>query len=235
MGVAVAVRAIFFDAGGTLFTERSSRAAIYARAFARHGRSISESSMAEAMAHAHATLPFTIAGQPRYTDEWFRAFIVEVARRVGGEVSLGPLSDELFATFSDPGTFRVFDDVWPTLTALRARRPSLTLGVISNWSPRLERLLESLRLDFFRPILASASIGVEKPDVRLFAEAAAQAGVPATECVHIGDHLERDLRGARAAGMRALLLERERERKEDDQDTIASLTEVLSRLGSSLA
>src|SRR5262249_38318872 len=136
-------------------------------------------------------------------------------------------------TFSDPQTFRVFDDVLPTLTTLRERRPQLPLGVISNWSPRLERLLKRVGLDFFHPIVASASIGVEKPDPRVFALAAARAGVAVTDCAHVGDHRDRDLHGARGAGMRALLLSRDGAARDDD--TIASLTEILSRLGSSFA
>ncbi len=59
-------------------------------------------------------------------------------------------------------------------------------------------------LDF---VIDSREVGVEKPDPRIFELALAQAGVPASEAAYIGDFYSIDVRGAGAAGLRAVLLD----------------------------
>jgi len=54
--------------------------------------------------------------------------------------------------------------------------------------------------------VASAASGVAKPDPRLFRLAAELLGAPTTAVLHVGDDLESDVHGARAAGCHAMLL-----------------------------
>jgi putative hydrolase of the HAD superfamily len=86
----------------------------------------------------------------------------------------------------------------------------LKIGVISNWSARLPRLLTELgiaeRVDF---VLCSAIERVEKPDPQIFERALAQAGVRADEAVHAGDDFEKDVLGAQRVGLRAVLVDHE--------------------------
>ena len=53
------LQALLLDFGGTLATEVSSRAAIYADAARVHGCAVSEERMAELMSSAHAALPLS--------------------------------------------------------------------------------------------------------------------------------------------------------------------------------
>jgi putative hydrolase of the HAD superfamily len=111
-------------------------------------------------------------------------------------------------TYNLPGGVwnTVDPDAAPALTAVR--RAGLGAAVISNSNGSARSLLESLglagHLDF---VVDSAEEGVEKPDPRIFERALARAGVAPGEAVYIGDLYSIDVRGARAAGMRAVLLD----------------------------
>jgi len=54
-------------------------------------------------------------------------------------------------------------------------------------------------------VIASTDVGVCKPDIRIFVEAARQAGVAASEILHVGDSWRWDVVGARAGGLGAAL------------------------------
>src|SRR5262245_19226740 len=194
--------AVFLDLGGTLLAECPGRAALYAEEGRRHGLRVDYARMAELMAAAHAELPRELDGAFRYSDEWFRAF----QRRIFvHELGLAParfaaLSERLFASFEDARTFRLYPGARELLQALRAR--GLRLGLLSNWSARLPRLLAALELaPAFDFVLGSAEARLEKPDPAFFRAALARAGAPAESCLHAGDDLERDARGALAAGI----------------------------------
>ena len=58
--------------------------------------------------------------------------------------------------------------------------------------------------DYFRFALCAEELGVGKPDPTPFREALKRAGVEASAAVHIGDHPNDDIAGARRAGMRAI-------------------------------
>ena len=67
---------------------------------------------------------------------------------------------------------------------------------------KLERLGAAPYIDF---ITTSEEVGAEKPNPRLFLECVRKAGVPAGECLFIGDSLAKDVRGAMDAGLQAFL------------------------------
>ncbi len=58
-------------------------------------------------------------------------------------------------------------------------------------------------------ISGAADVAVRKPNPRIFRLACERLGVAPEHALMIGDHAEADIRGARAAGMRAVHIERE--------------------------
>jgi putative hydrolase of the HAD superfamily len=81
--------------------------------------------------------------------------------------------------------------------------------VASNWDCSLpEWLAEAGLEDLLDGAVSSAAAGAAKPDPAVFRTALALAGAGPEEAVHVGDSLENDVAGARAAGIRAILLER---------------------------
>jgi putative hydrolase of the HAD superfamily len=104
--------------------------------------------------------------------------------------------------------FAAYPDAAPALAHLRAR--GIRLVVVSNWDVSLhERLQETGLAALVDGALASAEVGAAKPDGEIFARALALAGARASEAWHVGDSPEADVDGARAAGLRPVLLARE--------------------------
>jgi putative hydrolase of the HAD superfamily len=121
--------------------------------------------------------------------------------------------------------FRAFNDAAPALARLRER--GLTLVCVSNWDCSLPEVLERSGLGgALDAVVTSAAAGARKPDPAIFARALELAGATAGETVHVGDTAAEDVEGARAAGIRALLLERNGGAGRGEQATIASLDEI---------
>lgn len=202
------LKAVFIDVGNTLLYEKPSRFEIYAEEARRRGREVSSGTMRNLMTRVHRELPREIAGAFRYTDGWFSAYIEHIFHLELGIArgDLASLREDLFGRFSAPGTFSPFPGGRELLERVRSR--GLRLGIISNWSTRLPRLLDDLglsdKVDF---VLCSALERAEKPDSVIFERALARAGVAPDEAVHAGDDLEKDYLGARRAGLRAVLVD----------------------------
>jgi putative hydrolase of the HAD superfamily len=121
--------------------------------------------------------------------------------------------------------FRLFPDVLHALSGLR--QMGIGLGIISNWDHTLHTVLQNLGVsDKFDFVIASLEFGFEKPDRRIFEEALRLGSVHADECLHVGDSLDDDFRGASACGISALLIDRDQPADLDDR-RISSLSQVV--------
>lgn len=102
--------------------------------------------------------------------------------------------------------FVPYPDALPTLEALRDHR----LVVVSNWDCSLADWLGPAGLlEHVDAVVTSAEAGVAKPDPAIFERALDLAGAVADEAVHVGDSLDNDVAGARAAGIRPVLVARD--------------------------
>lgn len=121
--------------------------------------------------------------------------------------------------------FDAYPDAPGTLRALRER--GLRLVVASNWDCSLPGVLEQAGLaPLLDGVVTSAIVGVTKPDPQLFTVALEAAGCEASEAVHVGDSLENDVAGARAAGIRPVLLDRSGGAEAPGVAAIASLDQL---------
>lgn len=119
-----------------------------------------------------------------------------------------PFFEELYPAFERPEHWEVFPDVHPCLEELLAR--GIPMGVVSNWDSRLHGVLGGLGLAAaFRFVLVSAEFGAEKPDPAIFLEGARRLGPEPAEVLHVGDLVADDVLGAAAAGLRAILVDRQ--------------------------
>ncbi len=108
--------------------------------------------------------------------------------------------------------FRLFEDV-PMILRWCASRGFAT-GVISNWDCSLKTTLEELCPSYpFNCVIISASEGMTKSDPGLFLKATKCLSLNPSQIVHIGDEVDSDFDGARAAGFVAVLLDRTGEAK----------------------
>lgn len=97
--------------------------------------------------------------------------------------------------------------------ALRALSyQGFTLGVVSNATSSLSvrRVLENHGiLHWFRTVVVSADVGHRKPKAEIFEIALNNLGVKAPHAVYVGNSVEIDIIGAKAAGIRSILLKSE--------------------------
>ncbi|MGH2983539.1 MAG: HAD family hydrolase [Solirubrobacterales bacterium] len=117
-----------------------------------------------------------------------------------------------------------YPDAVPALTGLRER--GLRLAAVSNWDCSLGRVLERCGLaGLLAGAVSSAEAGARKPDPAIFGAALELVGCEPAEALHVGDTREEDLAGARATGIRALLLDRH-----GDDGDISSLAQIEEHL-----
>jgi putative hydrolase of the HAD superfamily len=123
-----------------------------------------------------------------------------VSEQLGFEISVDELVEAI--------RFDAYPDVAPALTGLRDR--GLRLIAVSNWDISLPRVLERCGIDgMLDGTVTSAEAGARKPDPAIFSVALELAGCEADQALHVGDTEEEDVAGARAAGIRPLLIDRE--------------------------
>jgi putative hydrolase of the HAD superfamily len=168
-------------------------------------------------------------GGVRGEAEFWRLFLNRVRSRLdGGEVSAEAFA-RLAVHFRNPGSWRLYPDVIDTLDELARRR--VPLGVVSNWDSHLPKLLDALGLaPRFATVAVSAIEETGKPHPEIFRRACARLAVAPEEALHVGDSVREDYEGARAAGLAALLLDREG-RHPGIADRIATLEGVLQWVG----
>ncbi len=117
-----------------------------------------------------------------------------------------------------------YPDAVPALTALRGR--GLRLAAVSNWDCSLGTVLERAGLaELLDGAVSSAEAGAPKPDPAIFVSALELVRCEPAEALHVGDTREEDVVGARAAGIRALLLDRD-----GGEGDISSLSEIEEHL-----
>jgi putative hydrolase of the HAD superfamily len=103
--------------------------------------------------------------------------------------------------------FTPYADAGPALEALRAG--GHRLAIVSNWDCSLEEWLQPSGLaELVDGVVTSAATGAAKPDRAIFDRALELLGTEPEGAVHVGDSLEKDVEGARAAGIRAVLVAR---------------------------
>ena len=121
----------------------------------------------------------------------------------------------------------LYDDVVPMLQHLQ--NAGFKLAIVSNWDTPLDPLTERLGIaHYFDAIVAShdARVKSAKPDPHIFNYTLAAVGVSAEEAVHVGDTYEADVIGARNAGIRPILIDRDKTQTGKWEETIQSLSEL---------
>lgn len=129
-----------------------------------------------------------------------RELLRRALRQHGEDEALVDAAYEVF--IAERMRVQPYADAEPALAWLAARYP---LVAVSNGNADLRRIGLGR---YFRAALSAQEFGVAKPDARIFHAAAQAAGVPAPQMLHVGDDPGLDIRGALAAGLRAVWLNR---------------------------
>jgi putative hydrolase of the HAD superfamily len=127
---------------------------------------------------------------------------------VRGELATALPLDDVLDALLEAVRFRPYPEVRGTLARLRAG--GARLAIVSNWDISLHDVLERTALRrLVDAVVISAEEGVAKPDPAIFHVALARLRAPGAGALHVGDSLEADVAGARAAGLDAVLLVRD--------------------------
>ena len=221
---------VFLDAGGVLLFPNWSR---IESALASHGVSVPAEALARAEPRARKQLDDrrTIGATTDASRGWlFFDLILEQAGFARSPATAAALN-ELHAYHRQYNLWELVPPgVRPALTALRER--GLRLVVVSNANGTLRAHMERIGLaSCVDLVIDSCDEGVEKPDPKLFQIALSRAGAIADTTIHVGDLYQVDVVGARAAGLRAVLLDETGLHPDADCVRVSSLGELVERVG----
>ena len=177
----------------------------YVRVGRRYGVELDISGHAEARAAALENLQ----KHPdfRHDEELWIQFTERIVLGMGGDpASAREIAREVEHAWENSENFDIYEDVEPVLDELRAY--GLKIGFVSNGARDLREFVRHHGLDADVTV-ASRYHGKVKPDPTIFRKALSRLEVEPGEAAMVGDHLEDDFEGARALGMRAVLIDRE--------------------------
>jgi len=221
------LRAVLFDVDFTLSRPGPELGAdAYRRVGAAHGLSLDPELYEAARIGAFADL--RMHPELEHDEEIWIAFTEDIVRGMGGAaIGARACAVEIVRRWEIHANFDLYDDAIPVLEALRACE--LRIGLISNGQRDLEAFARHHKLDVDVAV-GSKSHGRTKPHASIFETALGSLGVAAAETVMVGDSYADDIEGARALGMRAILLDREGLHP-GETDRIEDLGALLAALG----
>jgi putative hydrolase of the HAD superfamily len=221
------LRAVLFDVDFTLCRPGPELSADrYARIAARHGITLDAGRYDDA--REAAVLNLKRHPELLHDESIWHRFTEEIFVGMGGPETLaGECATEIEEGWGVSENFELFEDVLPVLEELRRAR--LRIAVVSNGIRDLSVFVAHHRLDV-DAIVDSRSHGRVKPHPTIFQAALAALAVAPEDAVMVGDSIEEDIEGARALGMRAILIDRE-DRHPDLGERLTDLYGLPAALG----
>jgi putative hydrolase of the HAD superfamily len=231
----MAIKAVFFDAAGTLIKPARRVGESYASVASKYGIAVAPADITERFRSCFdGSPPLAFPGAldsaiPALERQWWKDLVVRVLEPWGPFDRFDEYFAELFEYFAGSAAWALYPDARETLGALKQR--GLILDVISNFDSRLIGILSGLGVaDFFDGIFVSTRVGHAKPDHRIFEAALRAHGLKPHEALHVGDSLTHDVHGASEAGLQALLVDRGAEAALPTARKITGLKSILSLL-----
>lgn len=222
----LAVDVVFLDAGGVLVCPKAE---LIVEQFAAAGFDVDVERLVDA--HFHGVLAIDRAeAEPEVFDDYHRAYSSHLGVAAH---QLAEAAAVLQGLWEASGLWRQALP-WAAEGLAAIAATGVPIVIVSNADGTVAEVLESTGLLQVGPgpgvevaaIVDSGAVGVAKPDPAIFELALATVGARADRAIHVGDAYQYDVRGARAAGVRPVLVDPLGLRRGVDCETVASLVEV---------
>ncbi|NQX22779.1 HAD family hydrolase [Curtobacterium sp. VKM Ac-2852] len=202
-------RAICFDLDGTLFDHRGSARVGVTRFLQGLGVEVTEAAIGAWFTAEDEQFERWRSGVIGFQDQRrarLRTVLPQLGVAVpGNDAGLDAVFDDYLRAYRE--AWRLFPESLALLHELRDLGHCLGLLTNGTETQQLDKLARTGLADAFDVVCISERIGFQKPDVRAFHALTAQLDVDPADCLFVGDDPERDVAGARAAGMRAVLVD----------------------------
>jgi putative hydrolase of the HAD superfamily len=227
------LRAVLFDAVGTLMRPYPSVGSVYSRAAAACGIRCSPGILESEFRTAYRELmPRRFSGADFGTSEsreqrWWKAAVARTFERAGCTPVPPKVTESAFSAFASGHAWRLYADVLPLFEKLKGS--GVRLGVVSNFDSRLRKVIADLGLcRYGLKLVISSEVRSAKPSPRIYRIALDALGTEPGEALFVGDRKKQDYDGPRAAGLEALWLVRDGRRR--GEKIIRSLRSVAGRV-----
>ncbi len=208
------IKAIFFDAVGTLFRLTNTVGDHYAYVGREVGLDLDARSLERAFHAAWKQMPQRAAiDRPRENDDkgWWRGLVYLVLDQIApslSEFDRDNFFEIAYEHFAEAGVWELYPEVPGILEQLQ---PRFQLAVVSNFDGRLRLILQHLDISkFFPNVFVSSELGADKPDPEIYRRALRLMKLKPNEALHVGNDPKRDWEAASAAGLSIFRLERPR-------------------------
>lgn len=198
------IKAIFFDAGGTLIHLDSSH--ICGLISAEMGAAPSPDNFRRAQYVAMLKVAQLVAEGAGSTEKLKAQFYSTLLPEIGVPADRLQQSVACVLELAQAEMLWRKADESTALILRGLKERGLMLGVVSNSDGRIESAIEQAGLtSYFDFFVDSFLVGVEKPDPRIFHIATERAGVAPSRAAYVGDLYSVDVIGARGAGLLPIL------------------------------
>lgn len=202
------MKAIFFDAVGTLLFPAVPVAQTYAQVGRRFGSRLSLSEIEQGFRAAFVREELLDRQKEWRTDEHreFRRWRDIVTATLNDAHTPFRCFEELYRHYGRPQAWRLATNTGAVLGELAAK--GLVIGMASNYDQRLRTVVAGFKeLAPVRHLVISSEVGHRKPARAIFEAVVTAAGCAAADIVHVGDDPANDYDAADAAGLRAVLVD----------------------------
>jgi putative hydrolase of the HAD superfamily len=206
------IKAVFFDAVGTLFRLTNTVGDHYAYVGGEIGLDLDAQDLEHAFHTAWKQMPQRAAiDGPRENDDkgWWRELVDHVLEEVApslNEFDRDNFFEIAYEHFAEASVWELYPEVSGVLEKLQ---PRFQLVVVSNFDGRLRFILEHLGISkYFVHVFVSSELGADKPDLEIYRRALRVMKLNPSEVLHVGDDPERDWDAATGAGLSIFRLDR---------------------------
>lgn len=224
------VDVVFLDAGGVLVVPNHE---VICERFAAAGFTVDPDLLFEAHYRGVHAIDRAQA-QPEVFDDYHRAYAAHVGI---DEDSLLAATEVLEGLWAISGLWRQALP-WAAEGLAAIAATGVPIVIVSNADGTVDQVLGDTGLLQVGPgpgtevvaIVDSGALGIAKPDPAIFHHALGLVGATPDRAIHVGDAYQYDVRGARAAGVRPVLVDPLGIRTDADCERIASLVDVVALL-----